>query len=253
MNFVFPVNLDRLQNERLRLVPLVLCPDSINEQFYHETNVLNPELWLYFPRGPFLSLEAYLTFFNRELRDNSTRLILAILLKAGTVSRRNPEDGSVETIEVEENTFAGTSGLTDASASDSRIEVGFVMVLPKFQRTFVNSDACCLLLKHLLDPVEGGDLGMRRVQWQANTQNQASINAAQRLGFTLEGVMRWQRVCTDNKKCISEQDGERREGLPQRDIEGRKLGPGRHSAMLAICWDDWLSGGRDRIMSMLNR
>lgn len=251
MNFSLPINLDKLQNDRLKLVPLDLCPDKVNELFFYETNVVNPELWLYFPRGPFATLESYLNWYTPEISHNATRVIFAVLLKAGTVVRRNALDGSVETLQVEEGTFAGTSGLTDASLSESRAEIGFAIVLPKFQRTFVNSDACCLLLKHLLDPVEGGDLGLRRVQWQANSKNQASIRAAQRLGFTLEGIMRWQRVCTENKKCISEENGERTEGLPREDVEGRKLGPGRHSAMLALCWDDWLDGGRERTMSML--
>lgn len=252
MNFSLPINLERLQIERLKLVPLELCPPGVNELFYHETNVTNADLWLYFPRGPFPSLESYLAWWTSEIKQDPTRVIFAILLKAGTVSRRN-RDGSIETFQVENDTFAGTSGLTDAALSESRVEIGFAMLLPKFQRTFVNSTSCCLLLKHLLDPIASGDLGLRRIQWQANSNNQPSIAAAQRLGFNLEGIMRWQRTCTENKKCISENDGERKEGLPEADATGRKLGPGRHSAMLALCWDDWLDGGRDHIIEILNR
>lgn len=253
MDFNLPINLDKLQNKRLKLVPLELCPDRVNELFYHQTNVVYPELWQYFPRGPFSSLESYLAWYNPAIKQNPANVIFAILLKAGVITRRNQQDGSIETINVEEDTFAGTSGLTDASAFDSRVEIGFAMVLPQFQRTFVNSDACCLLLKHLLDPVSGGDLGLRRIQWQANSNNKPSISAAQRLGFTLEGIMRWHRSCTENKKCQSEEDGERAVGLPQVDLAGMRLGPSRHSAMLAFCWDDWLDGGRQRIVGLLKR
>jgi len=133
------------------------------------------------------------------------------------------------------------------------VEIGYVMLLPQFHRTLVNTHASCLLLKHLLDPIEGGDLNLRRVQWQANSMNQPSIAAAQRLGMTLEGVARWQRVVADNKKCASEASGERADGKPVVDRGGSKLGPGRHSAVLAMCWDDWLDGKREHVMSLLQR
>lgn len=127
------------------------------------------------------------------------------------------------------------------------------MVLPKFQRTFVNTVACCLLLVHLLDPISQGDLQMRRVQWQAYSKNEPSVNAAKRLGFTLEGIIRWQRIIADNKKCVSEFPGEKAEGKPVVDVEGRTLGPGRHSALLAMCWDDWLDGKREHVLGLLDR
>ena len=115
--------------------------------------------------------------------------------------------------------------------------------------------------------MSGGDLGLRRVQWQADTRNVASIRAAQRLGFVLEGVMRWQRVCTENKECVSVSDRRNEEGddtgigrvgkvvaePPREDAGGNRIGPGRHSAMLALCWDDWLSGKRDHVLSLLEK
>lgn len=83
--------------------------------------------------------------------------------------------------------------------------------------------------------------------------NQPSISAAQRLGMVLEGTIRWQRVVADHKKCASEADVERADGKPVVDRDGRKLGPGRHSAMLAVCWDDWLEGKKDHVMRLLQR
>ena len=94
---------------------------------------------------------------------------------------------------------------------------------------------------------------MRRVQWQANSMNQPSISAGKRLGLTLEGITRWQRVVTEGKKCVSETSDERAEGKPVIDRDGRKLGPGRHSAVLSMCWDDWLNGKRDHVMGLMQR
>ena len=71
--------------------------------------------------------------------------------------------------------------------------------------------------------------------------------------MTLEGVIRWQRVVADGKKCVSESSGEKADGKPVVDPDGKKLGPGRHSAMLSMCWDDWLDGKRDHVINLLQR
>ena len=60
----------------------------------------------------------------------------------------------------------------------------------------------------------------------------------------LEGVIRWQRVLNVGKVG----DGVR---------EDRKrlcAKVGRHSCMLAMCWDDWeLEGGREHVQAMMAR
>lgn len=253
MNFCLPIDLDRLQNDRLKLIPIEDCTDQNLEEYVRETCVKHPELWDYFPGGPYESVDAYKMWYDQNQRPNPTTTILAIYLRAGQVSKQRSDSSDVDTINVAEGTFAGTTGLLNASAENSTAEIGFVMVLPKFHRTFVNTHASCLLLKHLLDPLSEGGLNMRRVQWQANSMNQPSISAAQRLGMVLEGTIRWQRVVADHKKCASEADVERADGKPVVDRDGRKLGPGRHSAMLAVCWDDWLEGKKDHVMRLLQR
>lgn len=252
-NFCLPIDLDRLQNDRLRLIPLESCTDANLDEYITETCVKSPELWNYFPSGPFGSVDEYKVWHDTNVRPNPALLIFAIYLKAGKVSKRKPGSDEIEVLDVAENTFAGTTGLLNASAEQSTVEIGFVMVLPKFHRTFVQSVANCLLLKHVLDPVSGGDLQMRRVQWQANSMNKPSIAAAERLGFSFEGITRWHRIIADNKVCTSEDLGARSDGKPVIDIEGRKLGPGRHSAVLALCWDDWLDGKREHVLGLLAR
>jgi len=253
MTFCLPINIDRLQNDRVKLIPIEKCTDQNLEEYVTETGINHPELWDYFPFGPYYSVEAYKTWYNNNVRQNPTIIIFAIYLKAGRIAKRISGSNELETLEVADGTFAGTTGLINASVENSSVEIGHVMVLPRFHRTLVNTHASCLLLKHLLDPISQGDLNMRRVQWQANSKNQASIAAAQRLGMILEGVVRWQRVVTDNKKCASEAAGVRVDGMPKIDREGRKLGPGSHSAMLAMCWDDWLDSKRDHITVLLQR
>ena len=171
---------------------------------------------------------------------------MAILLSAGTITRCN-EKGEVESFEVEEDTMAGTIGLCDANATHSMAEVAHILLFPRFQRTFIATNANWVMLRYLLDPIEKGGLGLRRVQWQANVENEASIKAAKRLGFKMEGVARWQRVLGEEKEGMTPA------GLPRVDVEGRRMGPGRHSAMLALCWDDWIEYGRNQVEGLVNR
>ena len=34
---------------------------------------------------------------------------------------------------------------------------------------------------------------------------------------------------------------------------GDGRGPGRHSAVLGLCWDDWRDGGRDVVVELMGR
>ena len=121
-----------------------------------------------------------------------------------------------------------------------------VLILPQWQRTCVSTHATALLLRELLDPLppHGDGVGLRRVQWQCHSDNAASKKAAERLGFIFEGTNRWCRALPDGKA------GTAMVG------RGRLLGSelqARHSCMLAICWDDWEGGTRDKINSLMKR
>lgn len=151
---------------------------------------------------------------------------------------------------IAEDTFAGLCGLV-SQPERATTDMGQLLV-SSFQRTFVGTHANALLLHYCLDsPVQGG-LGLRRVQWQANASNLASVNAAKRLGFQLEGVIRWQQVLPVGK-IGSEGAGPGKDALPSVGWDGREWGPGRHTAMLSLCWDDWIGGGRDNVDALVQR
>lgn len=69
------------------------------------------------------------------------------------------------------------------------IEIGYVHFSPLLQRRPAATEAVALLLGHAFD-----GLGYRRVEWKCNALNTASRAAAERLGFTFEGVFRQARV-----------------------------------------------------------
>jgi RimJ/RimL family protein N-acetyltransferase len=65
------------------------------------------------------------------------------------------------------------------------IEIGGIWFGPALQRTTAATEAIYLLARHAFD-----DLGYRRLEWKCNALNEASRRAAQRFGFTFEGVFR---------------------------------------------------------------
>ncbi len=64
-------------------------------------------------------------------------------------------------------------------------EVGFVLFGARLQRTAAATEAMYLMARHLFE-----DLGYRRYEWKCDDDNAASKRAADRLGFTFEGVFR---------------------------------------------------------------
>lgn len=58
----------------------------------------------------------------------------------------------------------------------------------RLQKSTAGTETVVLALRHLFE-----DLGYRRVEWRCNPTNTASMRAARRYGFTLEGVLRQHR------------------------------------------------------------
>jgi len=89
-------------------------------------------------------------------------------------------------------------------------------------------------------------LGLRRVVWQANYLNKASVRLAERLGFHMEGIKRWDRVLPIGKDSASNGRA-RHEGDPKRDHVGRD------TAILSLCWDDWEKGRKEKLAGIMAR
>jgi RimJ/RimL family protein N-acetyltransferase len=72
---------------------------------------------------------------------------------------------------------------------DGVIEIGHLAFGPALQRTRAATEAVFLLARHAFD-----ELGYRRLEWKCNALNARSCAAAERLGFTFEGVFRQHMV-----------------------------------------------------------
>lgn len=120
--------------------------------------------WTYLPYGPFESLEDYLVW----MRGSSTGddpLFFAIV--------DNRSDRAV-----------GVASYLRINPAAGSIEVGHIHYSPELQRNPAATEAMFLMMKNAFD------IGYRRYEWKCDALNAASRSAAQRLGFTYEGVFR---------------------------------------------------------------
>ena len=121
-------------------------------------------LWDYMPYGPFASGSAYHRWAReREAGEDPRFMVLrdvATGLPGGIASylRIAPEAGS--------------------------IEVGHICISPAMQRGVAWTEAMFLMMQWAFEA------GYRRYEWKCNALNMASRRAAQRLGFSFEGVFR---------------------------------------------------------------
>ncbi len=92
-------------------------------------------------------------------------------------------------ISAEIGAAAGYASFLRMEPAHGVIEVGNILLSPVLQRTTAATEAMYLMARHVFE-----DLGYRRYEWKCNALNAPSRRAAQRLGFTFEGVFRQHMV-----------------------------------------------------------
>ena len=83
----------------------------------------------------------------------------------------------------------GSTRYMNISVRDARLEIGATWVARAWQRTFVNTEAKFLLLRHAFE-----ELGFRRVEFKTDARNARSRAAILRLGAAEEGTLRQHAV-----------------------------------------------------------
>ena len=84
---------------------------------------------------------------------------------------------------------SGWLTLMEIEPANAAIELGHIWFSPRMQRTRAGTEAMLMLLRLAAD-----DLGYRRLVWKCDSRNAPSRRAAERLGFTYEGLLRAHRV-----------------------------------------------------------
>ncbi len=157
-----------------RLEPL--DPARHSEQLYATSHGPGPDgapadgsLWSYLSYGPFSDAAAMRAWLEK-MPASRDPLFFAVL------------DGAT-------GRAAGMASYLRYDPPNGVIEIGHIWFSPVLQRRRAASEAIFLLQAHAFET-----LGVRRLEWKCNAQNVTSRRAAERFGFTYEGVFRQHMV-----------------------------------------------------------
>jgi len=120
--------------------------------------------WTYLPYGPFADLAAYRTWMERTCLGDDPLFHAIVELASGAP--------------------VGVASYLRIDPPSGAIEVGHLRYSPRLQRSPASTEAMYLMMKRAFE------LGYRRYEWKCDALNAPSRAAAERLGFTFEGVFR---------------------------------------------------------------
>ena len=153
-----------LEGRFARLEPL--DANKHGRDLYEATHGPDREaIWAYIGDGPFADFESFRISLETKAKSEDP-LFFAIIDKA---------DGKAK----------GYSTLMRIDVPNRVIEVGNIVYGSAMQKTPLATEVQFLLMKHAFE-----DLGFRRYEWKCNALNMPSRRAADRYGFTYEGLFR---------------------------------------------------------------
>jgi RimJ/RimL family protein N-acetyltransferase len=129
----------------------------------------DPEIWTYLPDGPYESPEQL-----RQMLAWAETAQSNVYFTLERLSDKRP---------------LGLASYLRIEPGHGTLEIGHIWFGPPLQRTAEATEAIYLLARHAFD-----DLGYRRLEWKCNALNAASRRAAERFGFTFEGVFRKHQI-----------------------------------------------------------
>jgi RimJ/RimL family protein N-acetyltransferase len=94
------------------------------------------------------------------------------------------------TIDKESGEVIGSTRFGNIDSENRRAEIGWTWITPKFQRTYANSEAKYLMLRHGFEVWD-----CVRVELKTDVLNNKSRNAMLRMGAKEEGILRKHIVC----------------------------------------------------------
>jgi N-acetyltransferase len=96
------------------------------------------------------------------------------------------------TIVKDGNRVVGSTRFMNINAVNHRVEIGTTWIAKSWQRTFVNTHAKFLMLRHAFEV-----LGCNAVEIRTHSQNDQSRAAIERLGAKLDGILRRHMIMPD--------------------------------------------------------
>ena len=152
-----------LENERVKLIPL----DGNNSTHLLHFSINEPNIWRY-SLVPVAGEENFKKYVAsaRLSRDHKTAYPFVVFdKKAGE--------------------YAGSTRFYDIQQNNLTLQLGYTWYGANFQGTGLNKNCKFLLLQFAFET-----MGMERVEFRADKNNQRSIAAMKSIGCTIEGILR---------------------------------------------------------------
>jgi RimJ/RimL family protein N-acetyltransferase len=134
----------------------------------HDSGAAEP-LFRYLPYGPFTGFEDFKSWLDHCAASTDPYFVCVV----------DGETGAPQ----------GMAAFMRMALEHGVIEIGHIWFAPALQRTRQATEAIYLMARHSFD-----DLGYRRLEWKCDALNEPSRRAAERFGFTFEGVFRQHMV-----------------------------------------------------------
>ena len=152
-----------LEGRLCRVLPLDVARDASTLYAAHAA-APDQRLWTYLPYGPFDDLAAYRNWLESACLGADPLFF--------TIARR------------EDDRALGLASYLRIQPSIGVIEVGHLQFSAALSRSALATEAMFLMMRNAFT------LGYRRYEWKCDALNAPSRAAAERLGFTFEGIFR---------------------------------------------------------------
>ncbi|KAF1998687.1 acyl-CoA N-acyltransferase [Amniculicola lignicola CBS 123094] len=163
----YPSKIIRLTGRHAIIVGI--STDHAADMYAATSGPSNEHVFTYMFDGPYSSVDEYAKTIETQAADNVS-IFYSVLLNNG------------------QETAVGRMALFNIAPQNRSIEAGSILFSPRLQKTAAATEAHYMLAKYVFE------LGYGRYEWKCNSLNHASKRAADRLGFTYEGLFRQHMV-----------------------------------------------------------
>ena len=188
-----------LENDRMRLRPLVM--EDFETLKYFSLN--QPEIWKYslLPAGGLENLKSYIDSALESKRAETAYPFVVFDKRSEQV--------------------AGSTRFYDFQKRNNTVQLGYTWYGKEFQGTGLNKQSKLLMLGFAFEK-----LGIDRVEFRADANNERSISAMKSFGCTVEGILR--------NNCVAP--------------KGR-----RDSIILSILKDEWFGSVKEQLNAKIEK